>query len=133
MLQKEVAERITAKSSKMNLLAAITQGWADVKIEFKVGRGNFKPSPKVDSAVISLRPSNKIKAEDLPNYFKFCRIIFKQPRKTLANNIRSVFKDITLLELDKIFSKYSIKKDARSESLDLSKIITLFIFFYSRI
>lgn len=98
MIQKEVAERICAKplrrrqgsggQAKMNLLAAAVQFWAEPKIVFTLKPRDFKPPPKVESAVIqlTLRPmTNDLQPTD---YYKFIRIIFKQPRKTLLNNLQ---------------------------------------------
>src|SRR3989344_5282020 len=50
MIQKEVAERLTAKPGKMNLLAAATQIWAEIKIIAKLKPNDFSPPPKVESA-----------------------------------------------------------------------------------
>lgn len=54
MLQKEVAERITDKSS--NLLGLMCNLYAECSFVCKVSAGAFAPPPKVDSAVICLKP-----------------------------------------------------------------------------
>ncbi|MCK4539919.1 ribosomal RNA small subunit methyltransferase A, partial [Candidatus Parcubacteria bacterium] len=55
MLQKEVAERVTAKPGKMSLLAVSVQFYADVKIIDFVSKTDFWPMPAVDSAVVLLK------------------------------------------------------------------------------
>ncbi len=55
MVQKEVAERICAKAGEMSLLAVSVQYFGEPKIITKVSKGNFWPSPKVDSAVLSIK------------------------------------------------------------------------------
>jgi len=89
MLQKEVAERICAKHPKMNLLAAAVQFWAEPKILFTLKPADFDPPPEVNSAVIRLE--SRIMNDELgimEKYYKLIHIIFKQPRKTLLNNLK---------------------------------------------
>ncbi|MDO8585208.1 MAG: 16S rRNA (adenine(1518)-N(6)/adenine(1519)-N(6))-dimethyltransferase RsmA [bacterium] len=89
MIQKEVAERLTAKPGKMNLLAAATQIWADISIIAALKPEDFSPAPKVDSAVIRIetKKHKSIKASELATYYAFIHAAFKQPRKTLLNNL----------------------------------------------
>ncbi|MCK5211736.1 ribosomal RNA small subunit methyltransferase A, partial [Candidatus Parcubacteria bacterium] len=56
MLQKEVAERIVAGPGKMSKLAVSVQFYASAKIIDYVGKENFWPEPKVDSAIIKITP-----------------------------------------------------------------------------
>lgn len=90
MIQKEVAERLAAKPPRMNLLAASVQYWAEPEILFTLPPKDFDPPPKVNSAVIRLKNiktqehNNKLDEE---NYYKFIKILFKQPRKTILNNL----------------------------------------------
>ena len=89
-LQKEVAERISSKPPKMNKLAAITQFWTDPKIIANILKTDFRPEPKVDSAVIKLETRNvKRETYRLENYYKTVKILFAQPRKTILNNLTS--------------------------------------------
>ena len=85
MIQKEVAERIVAQPPKMNLLAAITQFWAEPKILMTLKPSDFDPAPKVESAIIKFLP--KTDNLNAKHYYALVRIIFKQPRKTLLNNL----------------------------------------------
>jgi 16S rRNA (adenine1518-N6/adenine1519-N6)-dimethyltransferase len=86
MVQKEVAERLTAKPPKMNLLAASVQFWASPEIIDYISRKDFSPPPKVDSAIIKLITKNQQLTTD-ENYYKLIKILFKQPRKTILNNL----------------------------------------------
>ncbi len=93
LIQKEVAERVCAKSPQINLLAASVQIWAEPKIIGYVSRNDFKPAPKVDSAIIKLTPVtfqllSRLKCNN-EKYYKFIKILFKQPRKTIVNNLMS--------------------------------------------
>lgn len=83
-IQKEVAERISTTPPRMNLLAASIQVWAEAKIITHISRNDFSPKPGVDSAVILLEK----KGDAIPEkYHAFVRALFKQPRKTIINNL----------------------------------------------
>lgn len=89
MLQKEVAQRLAADSSSMNKLAASVQRWGDVEVILSVPKKYFSPAPDVDSAVVRITPVPKpfLSDQDARDYYEMMRIIFKQPRKTLQNNL----------------------------------------------
>ncbi|PIR98355.1 MAG: 16S rRNA (adenine(1518)-N(6)/adenine(1519)-N(6))-dimethyltransferase RsmA, partial [Candidatus Colwellbacteria bacterium CG10_big_fil_rev_8_21_14_0_10_41_28] len=56
-VQKEVAERICATPPKMNLLAASVLYWGSPEIVRYISKNSFRPSPKVDSAIIKIIPA----------------------------------------------------------------------------
>ncbi|MDP2926894.1 MAG: 16S rRNA (adenine(1518)-N(6)/adenine(1519)-N(6))-dimethyltransferase RsmA [bacterium] len=97
MLQKEVAQRICpstssgrgSKSPRMNLLAVSVQFYADVKIIGYVSKKAFWPKPKVDGAIIKIKPlinaDRKLINADL--FFTIVKAGFSQPRKQLLNNL----------------------------------------------
>ena len=95
LIQKEVAERITAEpcTRDYGFLTVATQLSADTKLLFKVPPGAFNPPPKVDSAVIRLTPRRR-EGEPLPDptpLLAFVGLCFRQKRKTLRNNLTSIF------------------------------------------
>ncbi|MEK7554099.1 MAG: 16S rRNA (adenine(1518)-N(6)/adenine(1519)-N(6))-dimethyltransferase RsmA, partial [Patescibacteria group bacterium] len=55
LVQKEVADRIVARDKKESILSLSVKAYGDPKREFLVPRGAFKPAPKVDSAVLTVR------------------------------------------------------------------------------
>lgn len=85
-VQKEVAERVCAEPPKMNLLAASVGFWAEPEIVGYISKKDFSPQPKVDSAIIRLTVK-ELQTEDNRNYYSFLRMLFKQPRKTILNNL----------------------------------------------
>ena len=88
LIQNEVAQRICAKAPRMNLLAAIVGAWASARILMRVSPGNFFPPPSVDSAVIVFEKKRGfIAPKHLEAYYAFVKTLFKQPRKTLLNNL----------------------------------------------
>jgi len=83
MLQLEVVERMVAKPSTPQygrLSVALQARFAMQKL-FNVGRGAFKPPPKVDSAVVRLQPLQEILHIDE----ELLRRAFSARRKTLKN------------------------------------------------
>jgi 16S rRNA (adenine1518-N6/adenine1519-N6)-dimethyltransferase len=95
LIQKEVAERITAEpnSRDYGFLTVATQLAAETKLLFKVPPGAFSPPPKVESAVIRLMPRRKEgePASDPTPLLAFVGLCFRQKRKTLRNNLSPFF------------------------------------------
>jgi len=96
LIQKEVALRLAAGpgSRDYGFLSVQTQLFADPKLEFTVPPGAFKPPPKVDSAVISLRPGNRaaeLGVDDTDAFLHFLSACFRQKRKMLRGNLRAEF------------------------------------------
>ncbi|MFA5098816.1 MAG: 16S rRNA (adenine(1518)-N(6)/adenine(1519)-N(6))-dimethyltransferase RsmA [Candidatus Paceibacterota bacterium] len=118
-IQKEVAQRICAQAPDMNLLAASVQFWADPKIISYISKKDFVPVPKVDSAIIRLRIKNKeIKIKD-SDYYAFIKVLFKQPRKTIINNLSPSGKKEEIL---KTLLKTGIKPGDRPQNLNIEQI-----------
>jgi len=122
MVQKEVAERITANPGQMSILAVSVQYYADAEILFEVGKENFDPIPEVDSCVIKItkyksQSTNKIQST---NFFKIVRAGFSAKRKTLVNNLaNSLHLDKNIVE-EKLKS-LKIKSAARAQELSIEK------------
>jgi 16S rRNA (adenine1518-N6/adenine1519-N6)-dimethyltransferase len=89
MLQREVAERVAAPpgSKVYGSLSVLTQLYCDVRVAFRVPPGAFRPPPKVESAVLLLRPlpAPRVPVVDEPRFHVVVRSAFAQRRKTLAN------------------------------------------------
>lgn len=93
LIQKEVAERLTAKPGTRDygFLTVATRMHADARMLFKVPPGAFSPPPKVDSAVVQLDPLPHSEAGDPTPMLAFLSLCFKQKRKTLRNNLGPIF------------------------------------------
>lgn len=122
MIQKEVAERIRAMPPKMNLLSAAVQFWANPKILFTLKPNDFNPPPEVNSAVIQLTANNEqLTATFIKNYYQLIRIIFKQPRKTLINNLKSGL-NLPKNEIENALKSLKIGPNSRPQNLSLKQI-----------
>ncbi len=114
MIQKEVADRITAIPGEKNS-GAITYSvyyYADAKEVCFVSKDCFIPAPEVNSEVINLhiRGERAVKVKSEEMFFKVIKASFMQRRKTLLNGLvnssivrdketgKSLLKDIGLPE-----------------------------------
>ena len=93
LIQKEVAERITAKpgTREYGYFTVECQLLAQAEYLFTVAPGAFRPPPKVDSAVIRLTPRAEYLIDDVEGFLRFVSICFRQKRKTLRNNLRGAY------------------------------------------
>ncbi len=122
MLQKEVAQRIVAKPSKMSLLAVSVQFYAKAKIVRFVPSNAFWPQPKVDSAVIKIKLENgfqdKIKKESERDFFRLVKFGFSAKRKMLKNNLSGCYQ-IPQEKVIKIIKKAGLDTKVRAQELSI--------------
>jgi 16S rRNA (adenine1518-N6/adenine1519-N6)-dimethyltransferase len=96
LVQAEVAQRIAAGpgSRDYGYLSVLAQSHARARILCGVPRAAFRPPPKVDSAVVILEPRSAIEdfgIEDRVSFLRFAGACFRQKRKTLRNNLSSLY------------------------------------------
>ncbi len=91
MLQAEVAQRLYAEpgSSAYGRLSVVFQGVYAVERVLRVGPGAFSPPPKVDSEVIRWERKPLLALDAWAPWAVFVKQAFRQPRKTLGNNLRA--------------------------------------------
>lgn len=116
MIQKEVAERITATPGEMSLLALATQFYFEAHIVFPVGKKSFFPSPKVDSAVIELVRRKKLPTIDQKAFFRLLKIGFSAKRKQLQNNLANGY-HVPRIKSIEWLEKAGISIEARAQEL----------------
>ena len=125
-VQKEVAERICVKPPKMNLLAASVQFWAKPEIVGYIPKKDFNPVPDVDGAIIRLTTyDRRLTTNETEKYYKLIKILFKQPRKTIINNLIYGFQNLTKAEIIERLIKLKINPEARPQDLDVKNITDL--------
>lgn len=118
MVQKEVAERLTAKPGDMSLLSLMAQYYSDTTLAFTVPKTAFDPVPKVDSAVVHLVPRRSFDPEIDRQFFRLARAGFAARRKTLSNNLSSSLK----LEKEKVeaaLKECNLRSDIRAQALSV--------------
>src|SRR5204862_3602013 len=126
MIQKEVAERLIAEPSTSDYgpLSVLLQYYATVKYGFTVAPGAFKPRPKVDSAVIRLEWRPGVPAA--PAFTDFVHQSFSSRRKTLANNLLSLFGSLGRVEVLRRMSIAGIETNARPEQLSVAEFLRVY-------
>ncbi len=115
MLQREVAERITAGpgSRQYGRLSVVAQRYLCGRLELTVPAEAFNPPPKVESAVVRLWPREPRPTAALDDAFdEVVRAAFGQRRKTLANTLRGVVDASTI-------QRCGIDPAARAETLSV--------------
>lgn len=122
MVQREVAERMTAEPPHMNLLAAAIQHWTSVSLVATVPVSAFSPRPRVEGALVLLVPLTA--PERTPEYYALVRSLFKQPRKTVRNNILSASAPFTLTAgtVDRTLAEVGIDPSGRPHDLSVGTI-----------
>jgi 16S rRNA (adenine1518-N6/adenine1519-N6)-dimethyltransferase len=125
-VQREVALRVAAEPPRMNLLAAAVQAWSAPQLIASLPPEAFSPPPQVHSAVIALhrRPAAELRA--LPEgYYRAIRTLFKQPRKTVFNNLRAGLPDKPAEELRRILSAQNLTGAERPGTLSRELLIKI--------
>lgn len=126
MLQKEVAERITAQPPEMSILAISVQYYATAEIIKIVKAGNFWPEPKVDSALIRLVAIDKKYTPVADKrFFRVVRIGFSSKRKMLKNNLAAGLKTETKT-MENLLVSQGLNPQVRAEDLSLENWQNLF-------
>ncbi len=89
MVQKEVAQSITARPGAMSLLSVAVQVYGRAELVGMVPRTSFYPEPGVDSAIVKIDVYRLPRINTLRRQEFFCvaRAGFCSPRKQIVNNI----------------------------------------------
>lgn len=128
MVQLEFGQRVVAAPDTKDYgsLSVYCQLRALCDFNFKVERGCFNPIPKVDSAVISLRPRPEPIASEkqLQMTEMICRVAFTQRRKKLRNGVRPFMGALSE-------SDCPIDLNRRAETLTPSEFMQLAGFLFS--
>jgi 16S rRNA (adenine1518-N6/adenine1519-N6)-dimethyltransferase len=133
MVQKEVAERFTARHStkEYSAVTLAVDFYSDAKILRTVGRNVFYPVPNVDSALIGFKIIlNKYAVDDRIKFLKFTSSAFAMRRKTLANNLNASF-GIEKQSVEKILTENGYSPSVRGEALAMRDFLKLYGIFFN--
>ena len=115
MFQKEVADRILAKTNSRNYgrLSIISNWRLNIKKEFNISPQCFFPKPKVDSTLLSFVPKKEFYYIKNPeNLEKITRIFFNQRRKMIKNPLKQIFKNP-----EKVAANFKLNVNLRPQNL----------------
>ena len=128
MIQKEVADRITAQpgTKDYGAISVLCQFYTKPELICNVGAELFVPPPKVDSAVVKMafrdKPAVEVKDEEM--FFRTVKAAFSQRRKTLLNCLAANF-PINKSDLTQIMESVDISPSRRGETLLLEEFAKL--------
>tara|TARA_E500000331_G_scaffold291217_2_gene287611 strand:- start:1472 stop:2263 length:792 start_codon:yes stop_codon:yes gene_type:complete len=95
MFQKEVADRILAKTNSKNYgrLSILSNWKLDVKKIFNISASCFMPKPKIESTLLKFTPKkNYFKLKNSKNLEIVTRVFFNQRRKKIKKPLNQLFK-----------------------------------------
>ncbi len=125
MLQREVAERITASpgTKAYGVLSVLIQLYATTEAVCSVGPRSFFPAPQVHSQVITLifHKEPRVAVADESLFRQIVKAAFNQRRKTLRNALRGVGG----ADLEAIGQRADIDLQRRGETLSLEAFARL--------
>jgi 16S rRNA (adenine1518-N6/adenine1519-N6)-dimethyltransferase len=129
LVQREVAERMTAKANTENY-GALTVNLAvvaNVEIVMNVPAGAFKPPPKVDSSVVRLTPRDDplVEAWVLAPFRAFVQAVFGLRRKQFQRVLRTVA-ELSVEESAALLDRVGIDPTARPEVVSPEDFSRLF-------
>lgn len=144
MYQYEFAKRLAAEPNGKDYgrISVLTQYKAEPEILFKVPSEYFSPAPKVDSAVIKIKPKEKSEVflESEEYFFEVTKAIFGQRRKKVKNSIAHNKMILNISDIKNLFGglcpevyeEYKISKmiEKRAENLDIEDIAILSNYLY---
>jgi len=97
MTQEEVAQKITKKSGRGYGYPSLFYGYYfELKLLKKIAPGAFFPPPKVFSRLIYFKPKKDVAPiPDEVGFWKFIKLCFAHPRRTMRNNLISTHFDLS--------------------------------------
>jgi len=120
MLQKEVADRVTAKpaTEPYGYLTLYVQAFASAKSILTLEPKSFHPPPKVRSAVVVLDPRDPGLSSPREDVLDLISTSFRMRRKKLVNNLTG-WRELTREQVLTAMRAAGIDEDARAETLGL--------------
>ena len=121
MFQREVAERITAKTGEPSYgrLSVLVRQYADARILFDLNPSSFIPPPKVVSSVVQIIPLKKPRFKcPKPTLELITRIAFGQRRKMIRSSLKKI-------NADKFLKEAGINPELRPQNIPLEKFCEL--------
>ena len=117
LIQKELAHRIV-RDKKESLLSLSVKAFGTPHYSRNVGRGHFHPSPKVDSAILTITDINQNNFTSITSelFFEILHLGLGKKRKQLLANLSEKYSREALGDM---FDALSITRTARGEDLDL--------------
>lgn len=129
-IQKELAQRITAKprSKDYSALSVWIQAQCRAEIVRLMPPSVFWPRPKVDSAILDIRPQKVLRKriQNREHFHALVRAIFLHRRKFLRSALLSAVKPkLGKQDVDDVLAELQVDPSARAEQLSPLQMIEL--------
>jgi len=118
MIQEEVAQKLTQTSGRgYGFISLFFQHYFELKLHDKIKPQSFFPPPAVDSRLVYFKPrfAEPIEQEEL--FWKWIKACFKQPRRTLRNNLASLHYPLNKIPQDIL--------NLRAQQMDKKQLLEL--------
>jgi len=117
MVQLEVAQRLAAEPGDWSLATLAVRASATAELLLRVPAQAFDPRPRVDSALVMLKPGIEAPFAD-QGFFDFARAVFQERRKKLPNAVANALgHDVTAAR--EVVRRSGIDEMRRPQTLDL--------------
>ena len=127
MVQREVAQSLTAAPGRMTFLTVAARLYAEARVLFTVPPRAFRPAPKVISAVVRIEPRDSlaVPVDDPADFLEFAAAGFRAPRKRIRNSLRHGL-DAAAQEVDNLLKSADVDGARRPADLTLSEWAALY-------
>ena len=127
MVQREVAQTMTAAPGKMGLLSVATQLYGRPRIVCHAPPSAFRPAPKVTSSVVRIDVFTEpaIALDSREQFFDLVRAGFSAPRKQLRNSLTNGL-GISPQDAEAMLAKSCIDSTRRAQTLALDEWAALY-------
>jgi 16S rRNA (adenine1518-N6/adenine1519-N6)-dimethyltransferase len=118
MIQKEVAERLTATPGGRDygILSILMGSVFDIRMVRTVPASVFWPRPQVQSAVVSLTPAGDMGDDEFDHLREVVKKVFGQRRKKLVSQLRTQF-SLEPAEAESLAREAGLDHEARPEQI----------------
>jgi 16S rRNA (adenine1518-N6/adenine1519-N6)-dimethyltransferase len=129
-IQRELADRLIARpsSAAYGSVSVLVQALADVAIVRGLPPSVFWPPPKVDSAIVAIRPdaARRARVGDVPWFHQVVRQVFLHRRKLLRHVLADLRRDEwTKAEVDAWLESLGFSGRLRAEALAVEQFLAL--------
>ncbi len=127
LVQREVAQRITAKPGDLSLLAISVQFFGEPEIVATVPAEAFFPAPKVDSAILRVRPyaEPRYRVAEPARFWATIKAGFGQKRKQLKNSLDAGLPRYSSEQINEALGAAAIDPTRRAQSLTIAEWVAL--------
>jgi 16S rRNA (adenine1518-N6/adenine1519-N6)-dimethyltransferase len=129
-VQRELADRLCAEaaSAAYGAVSVVVQALADVAVERTLPPSVFWPRPKVDSAIVSIRPNPQKRAlvAKVSEFHELVRRMFLHRRKYMRHVLADIWRDHwSKADVDAWLEERGLSGQLRAETLNVEEFIAL--------